>query len=106
MTAPVLEQPSSEGYSVSFVMPADMRLEDMPEPNPTLKIQQKPGGKFAAIEFPGLASEALFKKKELVLKSKLRKLEIPCDEGAIYARYDGPWKPGFLRRNEVLVPLS
>ena len=106
MTAPVLEQPSSDGYSVSFVMPADMRLEDMPAPNPPLRIEQKPGGKFAAIEFSGLASEALFKKKDLALKSKLSKLGIGFVDSPIYARYDGPWKPGFLRRNEVLVPLS
>jgi hypothetical protein len=29
------------------------------------------------------------------------------ESGAVmFARYDPPWKPGILRRNEVLIPVD
>ena len=106
MTSPVLEAPQSNGYLVSFVMPADMKVSDMPSPNPTLTIEEKAGGKFAAIRFSGFASSSLFASKEETLKHKLSQLGIDFENAPIYARYDAPWKPGFLRRNEVLIPLT
>jgi len=106
MTAPVLEVPAGDGYAVSFVMPSDMRLEDMPQANPGLAIREMPAAKYAAIKFAGLATDELFSRKEQQLREALKSGGFPSSGAAEYARYNGPWTPFFMRRNEVLIPLS
>ena len=106
MTAPVLEVPDGNGYAVSFVMPADMTLAEMPQANPGLTIREMPAAKYAAIRFTGLATDELFSKKEKQLREALDKANLPSSGAAEYARYNGPWTPFFIRRNEVLIPLS
>ena len=105
MTAPVLEVPGTNGYAVSFVMPSDMKLEDMPEANPGLTITQMPASQYAAIQFSGMATDELFSRKEKALREALQKANLSSSGAAEYARYNGPWTPFFMRRNEVLIPL-
>lgn len=107
MTAPVTQVRVADGYRVSFVMPASMRIEDMPEPaTPDVVISNHPAGEYAALKFSGLASEQLFRRKETLLRKKLEQKGTKALPTATYARYNGPWTPGPLRRNEVLIPLS
>lgn len=107
MTAPVLQQPNHHGYETSFVMPASMTLEDMPgTSDSSLRIQQATGGLYAAITFSGLASGELFEKKTKELKEIIKAADYRESGAAVFARYNGPWTPFFLRRNEVLIPLE
>ena len=107
MTAPVLQKPTELGYETSFVMPATMTIDQMPATkDSSLKIQQAEGGLFGAIAFSGLASGELFAKKAGELNDILQTHGHTPNGEAIYARYNGPWTPFFLRRNEVLIPLS
>lgn len=105
MTAPVVQHPSSNGYRVSFVMPAEMHHAPGPV-DPSLSVQTEPGGLVAAIQFSGLANEDSFK------RHGGRLLKILADHGlqpsgeVFYARYNGPWTPPFLRRNEALVAVA
>ena len=106
MTAPVTQKKSLDGYQVSFVMPASMSITQMPTPaTSNLEITEHPSGEYAAIRFSGLASEGLFLKKEQTLRQKLADAGLRADGEATYARYNGPWTPGPLRRNEVLIAL-
>lgn len=104
MTAPVLQQKTGSGYEVSFVMPAG--LTEPPAPRPGLSMRKVGEKLMAAIKFSGLASDDLFERKakeltELVQKSGFEVLSPP-----IYARYNGPWTPPMLRRNEVLLEVA
>ena len=74
--------------------------------DPTLSFSEHPGGKFAAVSFSGLASQPLFDSKAKALKEALAKKKLEIAGAAIYARFDGPWTPFFLRHNEVLIPLQ
>ena len=106
MTAPVTQIAARSGYRVSFVMPAEMTIDQMPTPaTDNLEITQHGGGQYAAIKFSGIASESLFKRKENALRAKLVAAGYPSQGDATYARYNGPWTPGPLRRNEVLIAL-
>jgi hypothetical protein len=40
------------------------------------------------------------------LVSELGKSGYEAVGGPVYARYNGPWTPFFMRRNEVLVPVK
>ncbi len=107
MTAPVMQAQKDEGFVTSFVMPASMSMSQMPaSSDKTLSFSEHPGGKFAAVSFSGLASQPLFDSKAKALKEKLAAKNIEVAGAAIYARFDGPWTPFFLRHNEVLIPLQ
>jgi effector-binding domain-containing protein len=107
MTAPVMQAQKDEGFVTSFVMPASMSMSQMPSSSDqTLSFTEHPGGRFAAVSFSGLASQPLFDSKAKGLKEKLAARNIEVTGPAIYARFDGPWTPFFLRHNEVLIPLQ
>ena len=106
MTAPVTEKPVGDGFEVSFVMPAGMTLDQMPEPSgDPLKIESHPAQKMAAIRFNGMVAERSFGNQEQKLKELLDAAGIKYDATPIYARYDAPTTPFFLRRNEVLLSV-
>lgn len=104
MTAPVLQQKTDAGYEVSFVMPAD--LTDPPKPIPGLVLSHIDEKLMAAIRFSGLASDDLFERKADQLVDSVRKAGFEIVSAPIYARYNGPWTPPMLRRNEVLVEVA
>ncbi len=107
MTAPVLQAQKEDGFITSFVMPASMSMQNMPSSSDSsLSFSEQPGGKFAAVSFSGLASQPLFDSKAKSLNKQLTANNIQVAGPAIYARYDGPWTPFFLRHNEVLIPLQ
>ncbi len=107
MTAPVLQAPKETGFITSFVMPASMAMDQMPSTSDqSLTFSEQPGGKFAAVSFSGLANQALFDSKAKWLSAKLSAMGVEAAGPAIFARYDGPWTPFFLRHNEVLIPLQ
>jgi hypothetical protein len=104
MTAPVLQQKTDSGFEVSFVMPHD--LSSPPQPMGDLKLVGVTGKLMAAIQFSGSASDALFDKKAQVLLAALTKAGYRPVAEVMYARYNGPWTPPILRRNEVLVEVE
>lgn len=102
MTAPVLQKKQGDGYWLSFVMPADTEFPPLPL-SPDLKIVGVEPVMRAVIKFSGSVSENKFREQEAKLRSMTTE---KLAEGSIYARYDGPFKAPFLRRNEVLVDLG
>ena len=107
MTAPVTEKPVPGGFEVSFVMPADMKMPEMPRPQrENLKITEHDATRIAAIRFTGTIGMASFETNEKKLKELLDSEGIQYDPTPIYARYNAPTTPFFLRRNEVLLSLT
>ncbi|MDG6221586.1 MAG: heme-binding protein [Candidatus Thermoplasmatota archaeon] len=103
MTAPVL----SDKGSIAFVMPNGYTLESTPKPtNPQVKIEEIPPRKLAALRFSGRWSRSKFQKKEDELLSRLKNLGLKPVGQAFIMRYNGPFTPGFLRRNEVAVEIQ
>ncbi len=108
MTAPVLQEPLAEStHAVSFVMPADFTLESLPAPS-QLGVTIVPVAEHfaAAIKFSGSWNSQRFegKGKELLVAVKNAGLETI---GSIYwARFDPPFKPGFMKHNEVLIKIK
>lgn len=108
MTAPVIQEPLGEqDHLVSFVMPKGFALENLPLPvSERLKIVPVAEHFAAVAKFSGGWNEAKFKAKgeELVAKAKSAGLET---EGSVYwARFDPPFKPAFLKRNEALIRVK
>lgn len=104
MTAPVLQKKTESGYEVSFVMPAE--LANPPLPAHGMKLQQVDSKLMAAVKFSGMASDELFSKKAKQLLEAVSNSGFSVVSEVFYARYNGPWTPPPLRRNEVLVEVE
>jgi hypothetical protein len=103
MTAPVL----SERGSLAFVMPAAFSLDTTPEPlDDRVRIVEVPARTVAALRFSGRWSAALFEQKTRELRDALAQAQIRTKGSVFSMRYNAPFTPGFLRRNEVAVEVQ
>ena len=106
MTAPVLEQPHDSGSLIAFVMPAGSELDSMPDPtDPSVRMRAVDEELVAAQRFSGRWSSDGFARRAADLVEHARAAGFEPAGPARYARYDPPWTPWFMRRNEVLVPV-
>jgi effector-binding domain-containing protein len=102
MTAPVISDPNS----FSFVMPLKYKLEDVPEPlDANIRIQRIPARKLAVIRFKGYAKEKFVNEVKSRLLSILQKSGTITMGEPFLMRYNSPWTPGFMRRNEVGIEI-
>lgn len=109
MTAPVTqEQQAQDVWKVAFYMPADMTMETAPKPtSDKITLREVKFGNMIAIRFSGRNTDSNVNEHDEELKDYMRKNNIAFnEEGRILAFYDAPFKPWFLRRNEVLYPLK
>ena len=109
MTAPVLHSPDKKAtdHKVSFVLPKDVSIKDLPLPlDAQVSTIEVPAHFAAAVKFRGLANYQHFKAlgDQLIVDVKSAGLKAIGDP--YYARFDPPWKPGFLRRNEAIIALD
>jgi hypothetical protein len=108
MTAPVGAEKSTDGWVVTFTMPASFTLASLPVPNDArVRLREVPARRVAAVRFSGTWGADRFEAaaRKLVSDAKAEGLE-PSGAPPVFARYNPPWTPWFLRRNEVLVPIE
>jgi len=103
MTAPVLSQTGS----IAFIMPEGFTLETTPTPlDDRVKIVEIPERVVAALRFSGRWSNSIFKKKTEELLAEIENAGLKVVGQAFSMRYNGPFTPWFLRRNEVAVEVE
>lgn len=105
MTVPVLtEGMTTSKYKVSFVMPPSYKRKDLPIPNNSdVSIQEITKHRAVAISFSGITRESTIREKVAKLTNWAENNNIELDGKPMLARYDAPWKPGFLRHNEIII---
>ncbi|MEI8110041.1 MAG: heme-binding protein [Chitinophagia bacterium] len=106
MTAPVRMQLSEKGSSMSFVMPPDMPLQQLPKPNQSgIKFENTPADYVAAIRFGGYASDKDIQTYSQKLSDILAKNGIAHQGNFRFLGYDAPYR-FFGRRNEIIVTVQ
>ncbi len=107
MTAPVSQQRVQEKWAVSFMMPAGYTLDTLPVPsNPAVTLRQIPARRMAVVRYSGFWSEARYLEHKAALESWIRATGFTAAGDPIWARYNPPFTPWFMRRNEILIPLG
>jgi hypothetical protein len=107
MTAPVSQEKKDDRWRITFLMPAEYTLEMLPEPvDERVKLAEEPGRLMAAVKYSGTWSKEGYEKNKALLEEYLRRRGLTKAGAAVWARYDPPFMPWFLRRNEVLIPLK
>jgi hypothetical protein len=107
MTAPVTQALADNKWRITFMMPSDYSLDDLPQPLDTrVTLKQEPGRLVAAIKYSGNWSKSRYEEKKAVLEDFIARRGLSPVGEPIWARYDPPFMPWFLRRNEVLIPIE
>ena len=107
MTAPVGQRRIQEKWAVSFMMPASYTLKTLPEPeDPNITLRQVPARRMAAVRYSGFWSEKRYFRYKLELESWIHHRNLTIVGDPIWARYNPPFTPWFLRRNEILIPVN
>ena len=107
MTAPVSQESTEKGWAVSFMMPASYTMDTIPEPlDADVNIREIPSRTAAAIRYSGFWSEVRYQKFLGILRDWLAERKLTAIGEPIWARYNPPFMPWFLRRNEIMIPVA
>lgn len=113
MTAPVIQSGPLPGtgkpaeFVVAFVLPAGVTAETAPAPTgPRVTLRAVPGSLAAAVRFSGSGSAAGFARHNEGLHAALTLAGLVPVGPPRFARFDPPFKPWFLRRNEVIQDVG
>jgi hypothetical protein len=102
MTAPVTQIGDGVGFIVQFSMPKEFNLSTIPEPiDPSVRLREEPGGRFAVIQYSGTWSESNYTEHLTKLREAVSAANVSTRGEPIYARYNAPFVPWFMRRNEI-----
>ena len=107
MTTPVSQIQSADGkWQVAFYMPNDFTYSTTPKPlDERVEIKRVASKQMAAIVFSGRGSDENLAEHEQILREYLKDNNLKRDSTPLYAFYDHPLVPWFMRRNEVLFEL-
>jgi hypothetical protein len=111
MTAPVSQQerpdrgPST--WMVQFMMPSEYTRDTLPEPlDAAIQFREVPARRVAVLRYSGTWSEERYLEKLAELRAAMEKAGLRGVGEPVWARYDPPFMPWFLRTNEILVELA
>lgn len=103
MTAPVI----TKNEYMAFALPTSYTKETVPVPtNPAVKIEILPIKEMAVLRFSGRTPEVRIEKFVQKLKTSLQTQGIQSKGEPVLMRYNNPFTPLFLRRNEVGIEIS
>ena len=103
MTTPVI---SKDDY-MAFIMPSKYDKNNIPIPlDQNLKIKIEPERKLAVIRFSGYTSKNKIKKFKEKLFLELKSNNIKIKGEPLLMRYNSPFAPPFIRRNEIGVEID
>jgi len=112
MTAPVIQAAGGDAasdaggdapdYVVAFVLPASVSLDTAPVPtDPRVRVKEMPPSLTAVARYSGRWSQAAYEQQLIDLQAALAADGLVPVGPPRFARFDPPFKPWFLRRNEV-----
>jgi len=106
MTAPVTQSAAPGGMRVQFVLPRGVTLGAAPEPlDPRVQLRLVPASQWAVIRYSGTWSQANYDEHLALLQAALEQAGVATQGEPVLARYNAPFTPWFLRRNEIWLAL-
>ena len=107
MTAPVTQTAVTGGYRVQFVLPKGVTQATAPEPLDTrVTLRDIAPSRLAVIRYSGFWSDSNYNEHLAKLQTALRAANLSWVGEAVYSRYNAPFTPWFLRRNEIWLNLA
>jgi len=107
MTAPVTQTAAPGGFLVQFVLPKGVTVTSAPEPlDARIQLREVQPIQVAVIRYSGFWSESNYNEQLAKLQAAMRAANLAWAGEAVYSRYDAPFVPWFMRRNEIWLPLA
>ncbi len=107
MTAPVINYLEDQQSTTSFVMPIHYRLSELPQPNdPALQLKEIHRRQVAAVSFSGTINSSIISMKKIELQKWLQKKHLIAIGIMELARYNPPYIPSFIRRNDLMIEIQ
>lgn len=107
MTAPVSQLATESGFAIQFAMPAGFTRNTLPEPlDSRIILKTVAAGRFAVIRYSGLWSDSNYQAHLDQLRADMSAAGLSGAGAPIYARYDAPFVPWFMRRNEIWIAVN
>ena len=106
MTAPVIMNMSDTEASMSFVMPSQYQLAELPTPNSSaVSLISQDSMRLAVLRFGGFSSDEKIEKHSQILTQVLKENNIRTKGSLLYMGYNAPWDL-INRRNEVAFEID
>jgi hypothetical protein len=107
MTAPVTQTAAPGGFLVQFVLPKGVTVATAPEPlDARVHLREVLPSKVAVIRYSGFWSESNYDEHLARLQASLRAADLAWTGEPVYSRYNAPFTPWFMRRNEIWLRLE
>ncbi|MGB5831028.1 MAG: heme-binding protein [Thiohalocapsa sp.] len=108
MTAPVMQARNEQGdWAVHFIMPAEYRLDTLPAPaGKDVRLTETAPRRVAVVRFSGRTTDVLLARREQSLRRWMEASGLTPVGAPLYAYYNDPFTPGFMRRNEVMIGVA
>ena len=107
MTTPVFMGGAGDQAVMAFVLPDNVPAARAPRPaDDSVRIREIPAGTFAVYRFSGGRSPTRAAAARVVLEVWMRSASLTPDGAPVFAYFDPPWTPSFLRRNEVMLRIA
>lgn len=106
MTSPVMTTVEEDAMTMAFVMPRAIAPDRLPAADDSrIRHIVVESGRFAAIRFSGSWEKRRFDQMTRQLEAWIKKQGWETEGEVIIARYNPPFMPAFLRRNEILIRI-
>ena len=107
MTAPVTQSPApAGGFTVRFVLPKGVTAASAPEPlDARVKLLDVVPEQVAVIRYSGFWTDSNDAEHLAKLQAALRSADVKWTGEPVLARYNAPFTPWFMRRNEIWLTL-
>ena len=107
MTSPVLIDTAKDKKTMSFIMPKKTADHGLPKPaTDNVTLERMAAARYAVLRFDGARSAEHEKAATEKLAAWLAAQKIAAKSDPLFAYYDPPWTPIFLRRNEVMIRID
>ena len=107
MTAPVIQAGTGDAYAVQFTMPREYSLDTLPEPTDArVKLRAVPRRRYAVIRYSGTWTDRNYRAHLEQLERGVAAAGLKTTGNPVYARYNPPFVPWFMRRNEIWLELQ
>jgi len=107
MTAPVGQQRDGDHWTVTFTMPEGETLSTLPEPEDArVVLRELPPALVAVVRFSGRWTDERMSERGEALRGWVAARGLATIGAPEVNRYDPPFMPWFLRRNEVWLTVE
>ena len=112
MTSPVAQTLTNqdgeigENWAVRFFLPRSLSEENIPKPSETgVAVVKLKSQKYGSVSFKGTQNDKKVSENLAKLEAFIAENDYEVSGPPVYAFYDPPFIPWFLRDNEILLPV-